>query len=397
MFKGNVVSQILGVIGALVLAKLYGPEHYGIYAVYIGLASIFSILFTLQLDLGIVTSITSKLAKYLASSLIRLSFLILVLGLIVITVLNNTIDFNFPFEIIYLAFIGGWLMANNKIQEYLLTKNDQFKYISRGKFILTFLIISIQAILFKINPTYGLVIGTFTATLGLLFYYIKKNISHWTPLNIKALKKSIAHHQNLWRYALPSNLINALAINILPLLIVTFFGKAISGNYSMAFKILATPLLLISSSISNVYYQKATKFYFKSKEKLYRFTYKIVIQNLLLYSTILIAINTIGLYLIELFFDEKWLFLPKFVLLLSFLFICRCTFTPISHILTIIHKNHISLLFNLYLLIVNILAIYIGYYHNNIDFTIVTLSLLGGAGYLLVLIYSLRLIKTFKR
>ena len=114
-------------------------------------------------------------------------------------------------------------------------------------------------------------------------------------------------------------------------------------------------------------------------------------------AVLLFLINTIGIYLLEFLLNENWENLRLFTLILSFLILARTTFNPISSIMIVLNKNHISLYFNIYLLSINLAAIFIGYYANSIIYTIVIVSIFGGLGYLFLLTYFLKILKKIKR
>jgi O-antigen/teichoic acid export membrane protein len=182
----------------------------------------------------------------------------------------------------------------------------------------------------------------------------------------------------------------------MPILIVTYFNLNDSGVYFLSLKLLGTPLFLISSSISQVYYQKSSEMFYTSKENLFTLTKKIVLTNIVIMIIFIILINTIGIYFLELLFDKNWDDLRLYTLILSFLILARSSFNPISNIIIVLNKNHVSLIFNSYLLFVNLAAILFGYLSNSLINTIIFLSIFGGLGYIALLIYFMKRLKELK-
>jgi O-antigen/teichoic acid export membrane protein len=107
----------------------------------------------------------------------------------------------------------------------------------------------------------------------------------------------------------------------------------------------------------------------------------------------LILLNTIGIYILEYFFDEKWNNLRPYILILSLLVFARTSFNPISSLIVVLNKNSEGLIFNSYLFIVNLIAIYFGYLYGDITITIFILATFGGIGYFLLLAYILNHLK----
>lgn len=59
----------------------------------------------------------------------------------------------------------------------------------------------------------------------------------------------------------------------------------------------------------------------------------------------------------------------------------------------VLNKNLESLIFNSYLFVINIIAIYVGYFYSDITITIIILAIFGGIGYLVLLAYFLNHLK----
>jgi O-antigen/teichoic acid export membrane protein len=108
----------------------------------------------------------------------------------------------------------------------------------------------------------------------------------------------------------------------------------------------------------------------------------------------LILVNTIGMTALESVFNNKWNNLRSYSLILSILILGRSAFSPISSLIVVLNKNLESLIFNIYLFIVNLVAIYFGYLYNDITITILILAIFGSVGYISLLIYFLNHLKT---
>jgi O-antigen/teichoic acid export membrane protein len=398
MFRGSFISQIIAIIGTLFLAKFYGEEAYGFFGVFISIISIVSITSTLQLDKCIVTATNKK------ESINWFNFLLIIIPLISILIsillfLASSCFFNYKldFTIILLATLGSLVFALNAINESYFTFNKEFSTISNSKVFLTIGNVLLQFTLYFYYNLFGLIIGFLISQLLLLFYYLFKNRSIITKTNFKEIKNGLKTNASIVKYLLPSNTINSLANHLMPILILSFFGAKEAGVYFFSIKILGTPLFLISSSISKVYFQKSSELLTENKSDLLKLTKNIVTTNLILMLTFLIVINTVGMYILEHFFDEKWNNLRLYTLILSILIFARTSFNPISSLIVVLNKNLESLIFNIYLFIINLVAIYVGYLYNDITITIFILAIFGGVGYLLLLAYFLNYLKTITK
>jgi O-antigen/teichoic acid export membrane protein len=290
--------------------------------------------------------------------------------------------------------IGASLLSFNLVNENLLTFKKKFSILSNSKIFLTISNISFQFLLYYYFNLFGLILGFLISQFLLLLFYFFKNSNVISRSNLKAIKKGIKRNNTIVKYLLPSSLINAIANNLMPILILTFFGAKEAGVYFFSLKILGTPLFLISSSVSNVFFQKSSELLNENKTELLKLTKKIVSINLILMLAFLIVVNTFGMAVFESIFNQKWNNLRPYSLLLSILILGRSAFSPISSLVVVLNKNLESLIFNIYLLIVNLIAIYIGYLYDDITITILILAIFGGAGYILLLAYFLNHLKT---
>ena len=397
MFKGTLLAQLTGTIGTIFLAKLYGSEAYGIFSIFISISSVLTILNTFQYDKSIVTTKIESENKNLMTALFLLTIFIASITFVGYYTYTYYTQTNLlKFSIIVSLYIGSILLSFNRIHESYFTFKKDFRPISKAKIITALLNIFFQFLLFYEYKINGLIYGNLISLFFICIYYFSKNKKHLVKIDFQLFKRSLITNQTFAQYLFPSVLVNNLAINLMPILIATFFSLKDSGVYFFSLKILAAPLFLISSSLSQVYYQKSAELLFNSKGKLFDLTKKLILSNLGIMFLFLVMINTFGIFLLELIFDDNWNNLRVFTLILSFLILAKSSFNPISSIIIVLNKNHIGLYFNIYLLMINLIAIFIGYTTSNILNTVIILSIFGGCGYIILLFYFLNELQQLK-
>ena len=395
LFKGTVIAQIISVIGVLFLANIYSSELYGYYNVFLSFVGILSIINSLKFEYIIVTEISDRKSINTINSLILIILLISIFHLAFFSIFKSYFSKkDIAFGILIFSIVSSFFLSNYKLLESFSTRKSLFKIISNARIIMAISTVLLQFILFYLTKN-GLIYGyTISIVITFLFYFYKfKKIYQFPKLNL--FKKTILSHINIIQFAFPSSLINGIAMYIMPILMLSYFSASTSGVYALSLKIVSIPLFLISSSVSQVYFQKASEHYNNAKNKLFRLTKNIVIINILVMITSLLLINTLGLYFLNLFFDQNWNNLSAFIIILSFFTLCQSAFAPISSIIVITNKMHIGLIFNISLVLINFIAIYFGTIYNNILLTVIILSTIGGLGYIFLLFYFLNLLKTY--
>jgi len=394
MVRGTLIAQIIAIIGTLFLAKIYGEEAYGIFGVFISIISITSIICSFQLDKLIVISKNSKESSNWYNFLLLLvPVSTLIISLLLFVVSNYFVSEKFSLSLLLFCAIGTLILALISIHENFFTFKKEFSRISNSKIFLTIANVGLQIFLYSSYNLWGLIIGFLISQCSLLIFYVFKNRNVISKTNFTEIKKGIQSNASILKFLLPSNTLNSIANSLMPILILAFFGTKEAGVYFFSLKILGIPLFLISSSVAQVYFQKSSILLKEDKEELLKLTKKIVGTNLLIMLAFLLLINTFGMYFLDYFFDGKWNNLRSYTLILSILVFARTAFNPISSLIVVLDKNFESLLFNSYLFIINLVAIYVGFLYDSITITILILAIFGGIGYILILAYFLNHLK----
>lgn len=396
LFSGTFLAQLINVIGALILAKIYAPELYGAYSVFLSLVGILTAVNSLKLEYIVVTDKSDKKSLNMVNTIIIIVLIMSIIFLSLFSILKSFFfEHGITFFILAFSVLSSFFLSNSKLLESYATRVSWFKNIAKARVLMAICTVLFQFILFYFSKR-GLIYGyTIAVFIVLLFYlFISKGIIKSPDLSL--FKTTLKSHKNLLSFALPSGAINSIALYIMPILLLSYFTVADVGVYALSLKVVSVPMFLISSSVSQVYFQKASEFFNKSKNKLYDFTKKVAFINVSIILAILLFINTLGVYFLELFFDKDWENLSTYILMLSFLVICQTAFSPISSLIVVIRKNHIGLSFNIILALLNFIAIYIGNLYGNITYTVLFYSISAGMAYLILLLYFLSVLKNYK-
>lgn len=388
IFKGNLVAKFVLVIGGLMLAKYYGPEQYGSYSIYLSIVGICTLTFGFGMEHLIVLSTKKGDIINSLNSINLIAFLLLVFSIIFF--------FNFPFEedlnkTIILGLISGFfLLVINNIK-YYLAKKESFKNISLFTITEASLCFLFQIIFIFLEVKDGLILGNFIGfaiVFLIILFWIRNDLQF--P-DFKKFSSSLKKRKDLIIYSYPSNIINSLGNNIMPILISFYFAYSLLGEFSLASKILSVPMLLISSSLATVFYPKAVSLKeTKGIHELKLYTKKISRMNFLIILSLFIVLNTFGIYFIEIFYDKGWENIREFMFILSLGLLGRSLVNPVADILTILKKNYIALIFNIYLLIANLVSLYIGI-DSGIRSLIYSYSFSIFIGYLVLYLYIMQL------
>lgn len=267
--SGTAISQLILVLISPVLTRLYTPEAFGVYAVFLSITAIIGGNINLKYEQAIMLPDDADDAyklSYLANYLnLIFSFLLLIIIAVfykqiacVLKVDHQTSYWLYlvPFATYFIGFNTILVNLNNRFKNY---KSMSGSVIAKnGAMTLVQLLLGF----FKLFLNSGLIIGQLVAyvfgnrVLQLNVDFSFKQMFKHKFSNFKAVME---RYKDFPRYAFPAGIANAATLNISNLLILSVYSASNVGFFSLANRILGAPSVLISQSIAKVYYQKASE------------------------------------------------------------------------------------------------------------------------------------------
>jgi O-antigen/teichoic acid export membrane protein len=245
LMLGNGLAQLLQFGSILILSRIYQPSDFANLAQVQSIAIIASIIITLQLHLTIPLAKSTKHAQEKVQLIQILSVCIFLLGLPPAIVYGQSAIFA-----CILSFLLG--LANTYIS-FLVYKGSFGKvsilYVTRA-----IIIIVMQIFFFYAEFRNGLVIATlageaiFTLFLGLK---TNNNIQVYN-FEYRKLKSIVIKNKSFSLYGTIQEVVSVAAFYAPLILFNIKYGEDIGGQYAMASRIIWAPIVLISSSFSQV-------------------------------------------------------------------------------------------------------------------------------------------------
>ncbi len=394
---GNTVAQIIMVLGGFVLGRWYGPENNGTYNVFLSFVAILSILTTFRLENIFVISKSTKAIRNLFTSLLIITSIATILFFLGYAVVHEIFSLRTSIWVVLLSSITGLFTAWYNLQTSLFTKYKLFNTISKGFVMNAFVSVAFQFVFYFLGyQSNGLIYGTIIGTIVSCIYFFSITNGRLKKPEWKLFQSTLAKNKEIVKYTLPSDSLNAVANNLMPILIVFYFTKIEVAFFAMSAKMLVTPLLILSNAMSKVFFQKSANMISHQPQKLYDLSLKVILYNVGAIAAFLLGMNVVGVYILEWVLGDDWVGLNVYVFILSFWIMCRSAMNPIAQIVVVIRKNHYALYFNIYLVLVTVFAVLIGGARKDMLTTLYVYSVLAGIGYLIQLYFVLRHLKRLK-
>ena len=157
VFKGNLISKLVLVVGGVLLAKYYGPEEYGCFNIFLSLQGIITVLLSLGFGyfITLVKRENNKRNNLLISILISL-FLSIALIIIVLIVPF----FKISKSILVFSIIASFFLSSSTNISLYLAQHNAFKQVARISIIDATLSFGFQAVFSYFKIEEGLIYGT---------------------------------------------------------------------------------------------------------------------------------------------------------------------------------------------------------------------------------------------
>jgi lipopolysaccharide exporter len=393
---GTGVAQFIPVLVTPILVRLYSPESFGHFAIFLSLMSILTIPATGKLELSIPIPRSTRESRILMNyNFVWLSVSSILLAGILILIVYL---FNLGYFLLILP-VAVFLQGLFLILNYWFVRSNNFKIISYSIILKSFCIAGFTMLIaFLLRNEFGLIFGHLFGLLVTTVYLIINSSTNFIFFNWRFLKRfrSLFLLQiDFPKKSVISALTNILSSQTPILFLQLFFSSAITGYYYQAHRLLYAPISLIGTSISKVLYNQINlrnhqnRSYFDLLKTLIKTLFSIIIIPG-------IIIFFWGPQIFGFILGEEWLMAGKFAsLIMPWIFILFIVY-PLTVIFEAERKQFVMIKFNLSLLVFRILALYLGYfifhsaYHSLAFFSIMSLVIYT---FILIWLYKLANIK----
>jgi len=371
LITGTTVAQFIPVVISPILTRIYTPKDFGVLTLFISISAILGSIATGRYELAIVLAENSEEAINITalSTLIAVAFGLFSLVVVILfnkqftLFLNNKEIFIWLFFIPLVVFLTGLFNSLSNLN----TREKQFKNIAKANINKSIILAAVQLALGFLNiKASGLICGQIlssvsgNSTLGVKFLKDKDLLA---KINKEEIRRLAKRYINFPKYSTFSILMNTLSYNILNIFISTLYSTYTLGLYSLSNRVLGMPTSLIGSSVSQVFFQKATEEKEKTGSSIN--TFYATLKRLLLISVPCFGI----IYLIvedafAFVFGEEWRIAGKYTKIVIPLFFVKFIVSPLTLVTIVFEKQKFELASQLTLLGLFLVTYFISLYND---------------------------------
>ncbi|MDA3894045.1 MAG: oligosaccharide flippase family protein [Salinivirgaceae bacterium] len=337
LVSGTVIAQLVYVGFQVVLRRLYSPEDFGAFAVYMSVVGIAITIASLRYEQAIVLP-KSDIDGYKLTKLSILISSVFVLFFAIILFFFGThfmnligLSSNYSSWLVYLP-ITIFIFSTYQALNYFLIRLKKFSTSGSNKVVRRFVEGGLQTVVGYWGKGFGLVIGDIIGHIVIIFRTIR-NIGKMKCWDAADNSLTISQLSNEYKKfplsnALPS-LMNAIS-RLLPIIMISrLFSAEVTAYFDFARGILIIPLSLIAVSLNQILVQQFVqkKNNKQSVKKDALGTFFILMLGALLF---ILIIKFFGIPIFSLVFGETWINSGVYAQILIWSFAIKFVVSPFN-------------------------------------------------------------------
>ena len=362
VFNGQALSQLIPLLSYIIIARLIDAEIFGIFAVWLGVAKLYSVMITLRLELALVNEPDGyerdKSVVLVILTAILMSFLFIITTTVLYFYVPESLS-TLPLLSWFLLGPFALLLACDVILQTWAAADGRYGDLNKIRLLQASLISILQlALVYLFQDVRWLMIG---ACLGSFLALFVSNLiwplrgffgtQVWTELKAFWLKR-----KRFPMYSLPADSASSLIAQLPVLIVGSRFGLDTAGQLALTLKIMSAPVGLLGRAIQDVFKRYAAIDFatLGNCEALYKKMFMVLLPGGVLF---IAATVGIGEQMFVLVFGEEWRQAGQYAVWLSPALALGFVVSPLSYIVYIVNRQNVDLIWQITLLVTVLLAL----------------------------------------
>ena len=402
LMTGTTIAQAIPIAISPILTRIYTPEDFGVFTLYIAIVSLISIFATAQYDIAIVLPKSDIKAINLMALSLLICCIIVVFTMLCIFLFKNIISEQIEqkelLNFIYLIPLSVLLMGIYQIFNYWSNRKKYYKIMAINRTTQSLTTASSNVLIGLLSRSgliIGQLIGQITSTLLLLKFVYKKDKNLLRSVKIKYINLVSIRYIKFPKVNILLSVINSFYNNSKYIIFGFIFLPNVIGQLYLVYRVLGIPSSIIGASIAEVLLQDISST--KSNNDIQAIYKRIIKTFLVLLFTALLPCLIIFLYgefIFGFVFGSNWLFAGKIASILIIGIIFEFSISPFCKLFFVFNKNEIYLIWEILRLFIIFTPLCILYFFNyDLIYILWTLSYSMAISYLLLFVFLYKILK----
>ena len=383
LLSANVLSQVIALIVYPLITRLYTPEEFGVFNIFMSICSVCFVLSAGRYDGAIIQSKTNKeAAAVFHLCLIITACLSVCLVATIFFFKNQLLQFFSIEKIGWGIYIMPMLVFCYGVGTVLNRWFNRFKqYRSMSRYLIVqsgvnslFKVLLGWLHYTRLGLVFSLFLGYVMSLLSIIFTNGKRRIfSFLVDFDKRRIATVAKQYTDFPKYALPHAFVNMLSSNLPILVMAPYFGEKQIGLYSLAMAIGFCPINVIVSSINQVFYQQVTEYY-NSGEPIKPIFRNFSIKTLGLFLPLFVLIYFVLPPAVDFLFGGDWHETSRYLQVLIPWFFAMLFTGTFAFIPVVFFKQRMAMTIEIIYTICRLLALIYGVFVNDFYLAIVAFS-----------------------
>lgn len=261
---GTAGAQLIAILSAPLLTRLFTPKDFGLFAVFASVLAIISVVSSLRYELAIPLPKDDTEAANITALCLLLVFvttsLCWVFTAIFATQIANTLGFPQMESYIWLIPLGTFFTGSYNVLNYWAVRTKNFGAVAGTRISQAVGMLTIQLSAYKLGGL-ALLIGQVVGQ-GIGIASLAR--SAWaSPAFAQVTWTGVLHaalrYKRFPLFSTWEGLTNSAGVQMPPLMFVALFSPVAAGLYTLANRVLSLPMLLIGNAIGQVFFANAAQ------------------------------------------------------------------------------------------------------------------------------------------
>lgn len=260
LIGGTVASQMMLLLAAPVLTRLYSPQDFGLLAVFIAFLMFMSTVVSLRYEQAI--PLPEDAREGAALLVLSMAMTVLVAAVLALPSIwyakEVAARLNVPgfAEYIFLLPIGALLIGFYNVLSQWAIRTREFGTLAKTRVSQSFFAIAIQLFGAPLGPIallIGQVAGHGAGSVSLYLQEVGKHRTLFRSVSLRDLTRIAKRYRRFPLYASWGAMFNTIGSQLPPVLFAALFSPALAGTYALANRVLSMPMQVIGKAIANVF------------------------------------------------------------------------------------------------------------------------------------------------
>ena len=363
VLSGSVVAQAIPLLGYLVIARLYAPAEFGVFAAWLGAVTLAAVAMTGRYEMALAVEadgVPRRLGVLATLSVVWMASAVLALVAAVVWLVYPLPQAITP-VMLGLMVLVTWLLAMVNTWQAWAAAEGAYRSLSWMRVAQALVVTLLQIVAGLLSPSAtGMMIGQalgLACAVVIAAFLMPLGLSRGASSEMPwaAVRSYWSRHRRFPMLALPADAINSAAGQLPLLFIAARFGTEAGGLFALTLRVLGAPIGLIGNAILDVFKRSASASFRETGQctEDYKRTFVVLAFGA---CALLVGVYAIADWVFVTAFGEAWRRAGTIAKWLVPLFAMRFVASPLSYVFYIAGKQQVDLAWQCVLLVMTVLA-----------------------------------------